>query len=63
METKQDRDRIELNLDAWWGVFEGRAMLACFPWKDECFEWIRCRGSDYSNFRVVQLSHTPLKIR
>lgn len=57
MTDEERNERISVNIDAWWGVFEGRAMVALFPWKQECFEWIRCRGSEYSQFKILQLQH------
>lgn len=51
------KERIDVNIDAWWGVFDGLRMVACFPWKEECLNWVSSRGSDYGDFQVLQLWH------
>lgn len=57
MTQEPKKETIDVNIDAWWGVFQGRAMVACFPWKEEAAQWIECRGSDYVEFEVLQLWH------
>lgn len=52
-----DNGRLDINIDGWFGVFDGDELKAAFAWADWAAEWLAHNRGELSEPRVAVVSH------